>query len=97
VNKQSAINAAEPDILMRPSDCRLLAEHAIKMANSWFIAMCPGPRELMGTPECNCSLVEDINTREFLIDLVIFDLAHEIIYVVNDDDSSDDSDSSNKT
>jgi hypothetical protein len=68
----------------------LLAEHAVKMANDRFIAMCPGLSGFIGILECDWSLVEDVDTRDFPIDLVVLDLAHEVIDVDDDDDSSDD-------
>jgi hypothetical protein len=69
----------------------LLAEHAVKMADSRFIAMCPGLSGSIGTLECDWSLVEDVNSRDFPINLVVLDLAHEVINVDDDDnDSSDD-------
>ncbi len=48
-HKLSAIAAADPNILVKPSGCGLLAEHAIKMAKSQFIAMCPDLSRLIGT------------------------------------------------
>ena len=93
-HKLSAEDALDPDILVKPSDCGLLAEHAVKMANDRFIAMCPGLSGCIGNLECDWSLVEDVDTREFPIDLVVLDLAHEVINVgEDDDDSSDDNDS----
>jgi hypothetical protein len=73
-HRLSMEDAADPDILVKPSDCGLLAEHAVKMANDRFIAMCPGLSGFIGILEC---------------DWVVLDLAHEVIDVVNDDDSSD--------
>jgi transposase/ribosomal protein L30E len=91
-HKLSAQDAADPDIFVEPSDCGKLAEHAIKMANKRFIAMCPGLSGMIGNLECDYSLVEAVGTREFPIGLVVLDLAREVIVVNDDDDSSDDSD-----
>jgi hypothetical protein len=92
-HKLSAEDAVDPGILVKPSDCGLLAEHAVKMANDRFIAMCPGLSGPIGDLECDWSLVEDVDTREFPIDLVVVNLAHEVIDVDDDNDSSDDSNS----
>jgi hypothetical protein len=45
--------------------------------------MCPSLSGLIGTLECDWSLVEDVNTRDFPIDLVVLDLAHKVIDVDN--------------
>ena len=94
-HKLSAEDATDPDILVKPSDCGKLAEHAIKMANQRFIGMCPGLSGTIGNLECDYFLVEAVDTREFPIDLVVLDLVNEVIVIEDEekDDSSDDSDS----
>jgi hypothetical protein len=42
--------------------------------------------------ECNFSLVEAVDTREFPIDLVVLDLALEVIIIKDKDVSSDSND-----
>jgi hypothetical protein len=54
-HKLSAEDAVDPNILVKSSDCGLLAEHAVKMANDQFIAMCPGLSGCIGNLQCNWS------------------------------------------
>lgn len=96
-NKLHGRDAADPDILVKPSMCGLLAKQAIKMANTCFIAICPGLSRLVGNLECDYSLVQDVDTREFPIGLgVVLDFAHEVIVVDNKDNSSNTNDSDDK-
>ena len=73
---------------VEPSTCRKLAKHAIQRANQRFIAKCLDLSGMIGNLECNYSLVEAVDTREFPIDLVVLDLGHEVINVKDEQDNN---------
>lgn len=90
----SAEDAADPGILVMPTDYGKLAKHAIKMANKRFIGMCTGglSRTIINL-KFNQSLVEVEDPRIFYTNLVVFSLTHEAVIIYDKDGGSNGDDS----